>query len=264
MPEIAIIGGTGVYDPGLLNDAREFTQSNEYGDVTITVGWYKGVEVAFIPRHGAGHSVPPHLINYRANIQALYDLGVRTVIGTAAVGSLCQDYQPGDFVLAEQFLDFTKNRTNTFYEGGSKGVVHCDMTIPYCPEIRRALLQSGQQKGVRIHDGGVYVCTEGPRFETAAEIKMFAIMGGSLVGMTSVPEVCLARERGMCYANLSIVSNFAAGISPGILTHKEVLEIMRDSLGHVRGIILDSIENLTAERNCDCRRVLNEIKVNHK
>ncbi|HEX3011344.1 MAG TPA: S-methyl-5'-thioadenosine phosphorylase [Syntrophomonadaceae bacterium] len=262
MPEIAIIGGTGVYDPGLLDNPRQNLSHNEYGDVAVTIGCYQGTEIAFIPRHGAGHSVPPHLINYQANIKALYDLGVKTIIATAAVGSLCQDYIPGDFVLADQFLDYTKNRKNTFYEGGSKGVVHCDMTVPYCPAVRQALYQTGQVKGIRIHNGGVYVCTEGPRFETAAEIQMFRILGGSIIGMTSVPEVCLARELGICYANLSIVTNFAAGISPGILTHAEVVAMMNESLDHIRGLMLDSIKYLSAERSCDCRKIVNEVKVN--
>lgn len=264
MPEIAIIGGTGVYDPGLLENAREITEHNEYGDVMVTIGWYQGIEVAFIPRHGAGHSVPPHLVNYRANIKTLHNLGVNTIVATAAVGSLCPDYKPGDFVLAEQFLDFTKIRKNTFYEGGDRGVIHCDMTVPYCPEVRKVLYQTGQQRDLQIHNGGVYVCTEGPRFETAAEIQMFRIMGGSIIGMTSVPEVCLARELGMCYANLSIVTNFAAGISSGILTHSEVLEIMGNSLAHIRGLILDSVKNITADRKCDCRKILNIEKVNNK
>lgn len=264
MPEVAIIGGTGVYDPGLLEDAREIALNNEYGDTKVTIGSYQGLEVAFIPRHGAGHSVPPHLVNYRANMKTLHNLGVKTIIATAAVGSLRLDYKPGDFVLADQFLDFTKTRKNSFYEGGDKGVVHCDMTVPYCPEVREVLYQSGQQKELTIHNGGVYVCTEGPRFETAAEIQMFQIMGGSIIGMTSVPEVCLARELGMCYANLSIVTNYAAGISPGILTHSEVLEIMGNSLAHIRGLILDSVKNIKAERTCDCRKVLNMEKVNSK
>jgi 5'-methylthioadenosine phosphorylase len=264
MPEIAIIGGTGVYDPGLLENAREITAHNEYGDAVVTEGRYKGIEVAFIPRHGAGHSVPPHLINYRANIKALYNLGVKTIIATAAVGSLCADCRPGDFVLADQFLDFTKTRKSTFYEGGKMGVFHCDMTVPYCPEVRKALFLTGQKKNLRIHNGGVYVCTEGPRFETAAEIQMFRILGGTVIGMTSVPEVCLARELGMCYANLSIVTNYAAGISPSILTHAEVLEIMGRSLADVRGLILESLENIEADRKCDCRRILDEMKGNRK
>lgn len=264
MPEVAIIGGTGVYNPDLLEDAREIIQVNEYGEVKITVGLYQGREVAFIPRHGAGHSVPPHLINYRANIKALAQVGVKNIIATAAVGSLCEDYRPGDFVLADQFVDFTHARQNTFFTGGDKGVVHRDMTVPYCPEIRQIIYEMGRQMNLSVHNGGVYVCTEGPRFETAAEIQMFKILGGSVIGMTSVPEVCLARELGICYANVSIVTNFAAGISPGILTHEEVLEIMRNTRSQVRGLLFDSIINIPASKNCDCARSSDELEVTSK
>src|SRR5690606_19784165 len=133
------------------------------------------------------------LVNYRANIKALQEIGVKNIIATAAVGSLYSEFKPGSFVLADQFLDFTRTRKTTFYEGGDQGVVHCDMTVPYCPELRQALVTSGKEMEVAVHNGGTYVCTEGPRFETSAEIAMFKQMGGHLIGMTSVPEVCLAR-----------------------------------------------------------------------
>ncbi len=219
MINTAIIGGTGVYDPYLLDDTREVIQDTQYGTVKLVVGKYEGIEVAFIPRHGEKHSLPPHLINYRANIMALHLLGVKHIMATAAVGSLHFDYKPGQFALADQFIDFTRSRPSTFYEGGEDGVVHCDMTVPYCPELRNVLVKGGEDSGIKIINGGTYVCTEGPRFETAAEIGFFKQLGGHLVGMTSVPEVCLARELGMCYANISIITNFAAGIGPGLLSH---------------------------------------------
>ncbi len=258
MIKTAIIGGTGVYDPYLLEDAREIIQDTPYGKVKVICGGYKGIEIAFIPRHGEKHSVPPHLINYRANIMALKKLGVTNIIGTAAVGSLHFDFKPGQYVLADQFLDFTRNRPSTFYEGGEYGVVHCDMTIPYCPELRAALVKGGEEHGIKIDNGGVYVCSDGPRFETAAEIAMYKQLGGHLVGMTSVPEVCLARELGICYANISIVTNFAAGISPGVLTHSEVLEMMKGSLGNIRKILTASIKHIPDHPNCDCARILDE------
>ncbi|MGI5920128.1 MAG: S-methyl-5'-thioadenosine phosphorylase [Syntrophomonadaceae bacterium] len=255
MPEVAIIGGTGVYDPGLLTDTREYVQGTEYGDVKVLVGKHNGIEVAFIPRHGSKHSVPPHLINFRANIMALYKIGVRSILGTAAVGSLNYDYKPGEVVLADQFLDFTKQRISTFFEGGEQGVIHCDMTVPYCPELRKVLQHSADEKGINIHNGGVYVCTEGPRFETSAEIAMFKQLGGDIVGMTSVPEVCLARELGICYANVSIVTNFAAGISPKLLTHNEVVEVMGKSLSKLRSLLMDSIKGILLPRKCNCSSI---------
>ncbi|CFY05690.1 Methylthioadenosine phosphorylase (MTAP) [Syntrophomonas zehnderi OL-4] len=262
MPRIAVIGGTGVYDPALLDEVKKVTEKTRFGEVAVMVGKYRGEEIAFIPRHGADHSVAPHLINYRANIMALKQLGVDCIMATAAVGSLLLDYKPGEFVLADQFLDFTKVRKHTFYEGGADGVVHCDMTVPYCPELRQAIIKAGQEKGLTIHNGGTYVCTEGPRFETGAEIKMFQQLGGHVIGMTSVPEVCLARELGICYANLSFVTNYAAGISPGILTHAEVVEMMQGSINNIRYLIMESVGLIKEARSCDCRRILQEKRMN--
>ncbi len=261
MTRLAIIGGTGVYNPRILDDIRETVQRTPFGDVTVTIGSHAGEEIAFIPRHGALHSVPPHLINYRANIMALNMLGVKSILATAAVGSLNLDLEPGMFVLADQFLDFTRTRKSTFYEGGEQGVIHCDMTIPYCPELRQALNKAGEELGFSIQNGGTYVCTEGPRFETAAEISMFKQLGGDLVGMTSVPEVVLARELGICYANISIITNHAAGISPNILTHSEVLQVMKDSTSDVRQLMMESIKYIKADKNCDCAQILNETGV---
>ncbi|HZK43267.1 MAG TPA: S-methyl-5'-thioadenosine phosphorylase [Syntrophomonadaceae bacterium] len=261
MVKIAIIGGTGVYDPDLLDDIREVVQETKYGSVNVTIGNFEGQEVVFIPRHGSNHSVPPHLINYRANIMALKELGVENIIATAAVGSINLDLKPGDFVLADQFLDFTKVRNHTFFAGGDAGVTHCDMTIPYCPRVRKAIEEAGKVESKKIHNGGVYVCTEGPRFETAAEIDMFKILGGDLIGMTSVPEVTLARELGICYGNISIVTNFAAGISSTILTHSEVVEKMQTTIADVRVLIMNAIKHLDNETSCDCAKILDETEM---
>lgn len=261
MVKTAIIGGTGVYDPSFLDDVEEFVQDTRYGQVKGAKGKYEGIEVAFIPRHGVDHSVPPHMINYRANIMALKNLGVENIIATAAVGSLNFDIKPGQYILADQFLDFTKMRKNTFYEGGDDGVVHCDITEPYCPEIRQALVKASSDKGVKLDNGAVYVCTEGPRFETKAEILMFKQLGGHLVGMTGVPEVCLARELEICYASICVITNFAAGISTGILSHEEVIEMMAGKIKELRSIIMSSLKHIPIKKNCECRNVLNKAGV---
>ncbi len=262
MLNTAIIGGTGIYNPDALEERRDILQETQYGAVAITVGSYKGMELAFIPRHGAKHSVPPHLVNYRANILALYQLGVRNILATAAVGSLNYEFKPGHFVLVDQFLDFTKSRPSSFYEGGEQGVVHCDMTVPYCPSLRSALMEAAASLNYQVSNGGVYVCTEGPRFETAAEISVFKLLGGDVVGMTSVPEVCLARELGICYATVATITNFAAGISPNILTHSEVYEVMKNNTAAVRQLLLESTLLISAqETRCDCARILEEVKV---
>lgn len=253
---IAIIGGTGVYDPALLTEVREESVTTPYGEAAFLRGFYQKQEVIFLNRHGKGHSVPPHLINYRANIQALQMAGATQIIATAAVGSLNPDYPPGSIVMPDQFLDFTKVRRQTFYEGGPAGVVHCDMTVPYCPNLRALISQVGETRQIATFNGGTYVCTEGPRFETAAEIKMFKSLGGDLIGMTSVPEVNLSRELGLCYANLSVVTNFAAGILPQPLSHQEVLAAMRESIGRLRVLMLESVLAFAVLEPCNCADIL--------
>lgn len=249
---LAIIGGTGVYDPRILENIREEIITTPYGDAKVRIGTYQGEEVAFLARHGTNHSVPPHLINYRANIYALKMLGVERVIATTAVGSVNRNMKPGDFVIIDQFLDFTKHREHTFFEGGEAGVVHTDVTEPYCPECRQVLLAAATEVGINAHQTGTYVCTEGPRFETPAEIRMFATLGGDLVGMTNVPEVVLAREIGLCYATVSMVTNFAAGISPTNLTHDEVLEVMAANSENLKRLVMATLTRIPAERHCTC------------
>ncbi|MFZ5591989.1 MAG: S-methyl-5'-thioadenosine phosphorylase [Bacillota bacterium] len=252
---IAVIGGTGVYDPEILSDLREEQLSTPYGQVQLKIGSYQGREVAFMTRHGADHSVPPHLVNYRANIAALRQLGVKSIFATAAVGSLNMDFAPRHFVLVDQFLDFTKGRPSTFVE---QGVVHLDMTEPYCPELRQVLLRAARELELPCHPAGTYVCTEGPRFETPAEIKMFKMLGGDLVGMTSVPEVVLAREAEICYATVAMVTNYAAGISSSKLSHQEVVEIMTDNGANLRRLLMRAISLLPPERDCACHHALAE------
>lgn len=245
-PRLAIIGGTGVYDPSMLSNLREETVKNQYGETLVRIGEYQGLEVVFMQRHGKGHTVPPHLVNYRANIWALKELGVERVIATTAVGSTNKAFGPGHFVLPDQFLDFTKVRKHTFFEGGEQGVVHTDVTQPYSPEIRQVLHDCAKEVGVQVHNGGCYVCFEGPRFETPAEIKMTQILGGDLVGMTNVPEVTLAREAQLGYAVISMVTNYAAGISETDLTHEEVLEVMAANGANLKQLIMLSLPRIAA------------------
>lgn len=252
--DFAIIGGTGVYDPDMLENLREQTVDTPYGEAAVRIGGFKGRDVVFLNRHGAGHALPPHRVNYRANIWALRQLGVRRVLGTAAVGSLNPAMQPGDLVLADDFLDFTKSRVTTFFEGGEEGVVHVDVTEPYCPDLRAQLASIARQENLRCHDGGVYVCCEGPRFESPAEIRMFQRLGGDLVGMTNIPEVVLARELGLCYSLVCMVTNLAAGISATPLTHEEVLEVMAENGQRLRRLAMGLLERLPeAKPTCNCQ-----------
>lgn len=256
MIKIGIIGGTGVYDPRMLDNVRQLEITTPYGMVEYKVGDFAGKSIAFIPRHGRKHSIAPHLINYRANIWAMKKIGVSSILATAAVGSLHLPMKLGDFVLVDQFIDFTKNRVNTFYEGGERGVVHVDVTNPYCDSLRENLLTIAENIGIEIHPRGTYVCTEGPRFETPAEIAMFSKMGGHLVGMTNVPEVVLAREAEICYATIAMVTNFAAGISGNPLTYGEVMTVMKQNTENLKTLLMNTIEKIDIEADCHCQHAL--------
>ncbi len=253
--DVAIIGGTGVYDPGLLTDLRELQVETEYGSVVATAGRFGELEAVFLQRHGKGHSVPPHRVNYRANIWALRELGVRWVMATTAVGSFNPECAPGDLVVIDQFIDFTRDRPYTFYDGGERGVVHTDVSDPYCSEVRSLLIESAAQEGIEVHTSGTYVCTEGPRFETPAEIRMFQRWRADVGGMTNVPGAVLAREAGLCYAVVSLVSNWAAGIQKTPLTHEEHLRVM-DEHGHKLGALFArALRGLPLPRECGGKNV---------
>ncbi|MCL5046389.1 MAG: S-methyl-5'-thioadenosine phosphorylase [Actinobacteria bacterium] len=254
MVKIAIIGGSGVYDPRILENTREERVETPYGVAALKVGTYQGEEVGFMPRHGEKHSVPPHKVNYRANIWALKELGVERVMATAAVGSVNPAMKPGDFVIVDDFLDFTKTRVYTFFDGDEMGVVHTDFTEPYCQEVRGVLLRAARELRIPVHDGGVYVCMEGPRYETPAEIRMVQRLGGDLVGMTNAPEVVLAKELGLCYGLVAMVTNLAAGISPVPLAHQEVLAVMDANAEKIKSLAMRTIEVMPRERRCCCRR----------
>lgn len=256
MSRLAIIGGTGVYDPQVFDSVTDKTIDTPYGKADYTSGQYKGREIIFMARHGKGHTVAPHKINYRANIWALYRLGVKFIISTTAVGSLKEDMKPGDFVITDQFLDFTKSRVNTFFEEGT--VVHADMTTPYDSYLREVIFKAGTSLGYDMHDGGTYVCTEGPRFETPAEIAMYAALGAHTVGMTNVPEVVLANEAEIAYATISMVTNYGSGISEHPLTHHEVTDIMKDLSSHLQALLLKIIDAVDVNRDVPAHHRLAE------
>ncbi len=260
MIRAGIIGGTGLYDPRHFGEAEETEVQTPYGPVTLYVVETKEMEVVFLPRHGVEHSLLPHQINYRGNIWALKELEVDSVLATAAVGSLNKDLKPGDLLLLEQFIDFTKGRPSTFFEKLGDAY-HVDVTQPYCPFLRQKLVETTSQLGIKLHTSAVYVCTEGPRFETAAEIVAFQKLGADVVGMTNVPEVVLAREAEMCYAALAMVSNMAAGIAQGELTAMEVREKVAQMNLYVKKIFKETLPKLGEERGCNCRQSLKKAKM---
>lgn len=248
----AIIGGTGVYDPGLLENTAHRVIGTPYGEVNVEVGTYQEREIVFLARHGSDHSVAPHRINYRANIWALKALGVKHIIATNAVGSVNRTMRPGDLVILDQFLDFTKARESTFFDGDRSDVTHIDVTDPYCNTLRKFLISQGEKLGLNVHARGCYACFEGPRYETAAEVQMTSILGGDVVGMTNVPEVVLAREAGICYGTICMVTNMGAGISENPLTHTEVVELMSKNIASVRDLALQTIAALPLDSRCLC------------
>lgn len=255
--EIAIIGGSGLYSMAALKRARTTVVKTPYGDSPeLLLGRLHGREVVFLPRHGKGHTIPPHLINHRANLWALRKLGVKRVFATTSCGSANLRMRPGELVLLTQFIDFTKRRPQTFYEGGKGGVAHIDVAEPYCPELREVLIKTARKLGPKVHPRAVYACTEGPRFETAAEVKGLRMLGSDVVGMTNVPECILARELEMCYVAVGLITNFAAGISKKKLTYTEVVEIIKGNIGRVQELLLEAVPNVPKRRSCPCSRAL--------
>lgn len=220
-------------------DVRDMEKKNtRYGECFMGRSTVSGKEVLLVPRHGPSYSLPPHRINYRAILRSVKDAGASYVIATNAVGSINRRMKPKDLVVPDQILDFTKGRTETFFDGEG-GVIFTDVTNPYSESIRNALYKAAKRSKIRIHSSGTYVCTEGPRFETAAEIEMFSRLGGDVVGMTGVPEAFLARELGLEYATLCVVTNWAAGIAKQV-SHAEVLKIMEDA-GPVARDLIESV-----------------------
>ena len=209
----AIIGGSGLAKLSALSNTRRQVMRSPYGEPSgaLTFGELGGREVAFLARHGYGHTIAPHEVNYRANIWALTQLGVRGVFSVATVGGVRDDLGPGTLVVPDQIIDYTHSRKSTFFEGAEARVTHIDFTLPYSARLRALLLDSARAIGEPVVDGATYACTQGPRLETAAEIERIARDGGDLVGMTGMPEAALAREAGLDYAALGVVVNHAAG-----------------------------------------------------
>ena len=250
--KVAFIGGTGMKS---FVEFESFTRvGTPYGpSPLISFGKLVGVEVAFLPRHGELHEFPPHMVNYRANIWALRSLGVERILATSATGAINPDYNVGDIAILKDFLDFTAVRPRTFYDKAP--VTHVDFSDPFCPELREALINAAGKKKQKIWKDTVYVCMEGPRYETPAEIEMLRSLGGDLVGMTVVSEAVLARELEMCYACLSFVSNMAAGMQKRI-TSDEVAEVSRKMMPKIQEVLEETVRNIPKRRSCSCSYTL--------
>jgi 5'-methylthioadenosine phosphorylase len=253
--EIGIIGGTGLYDPELLKNVKEVTVDTPYGAPSdaITIGELEGRNVAFLPRHGKKHTIRPTDVNSRANIFALKKLGVTRILAPSAVGSLKEDYKPGDVVFVDQFIDRTTKREQSFYTDNK--VCHISVAEPMCPEIRQTLIAITKDGDIRAHATGTYVCIEGPRFSTKAESKLFRSWDADIIGMTLVPECVLAREAEICYASISTVTDYDVWKDHPVCAD-EVVDTMKASVERVKQIILEAAVRLPKESGCECKNAL--------
>jgi 5'-methylthioinosine phosphorylase len=217
MNNLAIIGGTGLDSMGIMQVDKREVVTTPFGEPSgaVTRGNLFGQEVLFLPRHGYTHNLPPHRVNYRANLWALRELGAKHILAVAAVGGIRSDMAPGRLVVPDQIIDYTWGRSSTFFEDHLEAVTHIDFTHPYCEGLRQLLLKAAFAGSIDIVDGGTYGATQGPRLETLAEIERLERDGCHLVGMTGMPEAALARELGLCYAGCSVVANWAAGKGEG-------------------------------------------------
>lgn len=253
--EIAIIGGTGVYDPRLLEDAKQLTTRTAYGPPSdiIEVGKLRGRSVAFLPRHGRKHTIRPSDVNSRANIFALKKLGVQRIIAPSTVGSLKEEFKPGDIVLIDQFIDRTTKREQSFYT--KEQVCHISVAEPMCSELRQNLKAAADRLDIKTHDTGTYVCIEGPRFSTKAESRMFRMWGADVVGMTLVPECVLAREAEICYSCIATVTDYDVWKDEPVCVDT-VRKTMKENVEKLKKIIAEAIPQIPKKRGCDCQNAL--------
>lgn len=255
--EIGIIGGTGLYDADMLGDARDVKIETRYGTPSdsVTLGTFMGREAAFLPRHGRGHRIAPHMINYRANIDALRQLGVRRIVAVSAVGSLQEALAPGDLALPSQFIDHTRTRAGSFTEEGK--IIHISVADPFCPELGRCVLESARGLGKKLHEDCTYVCIEGPRFSTRAESALFRSWGAHVIGMTLVPECQLAREARICYTSVAMVTDYDVWAERPV-SADEVRRTIASNTETIRGMLGDIVERIPQDAACACAAALGE------
>jgi len=247
---IGVFGGSGFYE--FIDNAAAVTVDTPYGApaAPYMVGSVDGVDVAFLPRHGANHELPPHIVNFRANVWGMRELGVSCVIGPSAVGSLQEGYAPGEFAVADQLVDRTAGRERTFFDGPE--VEHLSFADPYCENLRQVAIEGLRGVGATAHDGGTIVVIQGPRFSTRAESAFYAAQGWELINMTQEPEVALCRELEMCYVNISVITDYDVGVAgerPAV-THEEVLSGFESSLGMLRNAVRSMLPVMASQHDC--------------
>jgi 5'-methylthioadenosine phosphorylase len=251
---IGVIGGSGITGVFGGRATRSHRVGSPWGAPSgpVEEGEVGGVRVLFLARHGPGHSIPPHRVNYRANVDALATLGADAIVTVSSVGSLKEELAPGTFVLPSQFVDFTKQRPTTYFDGGR--VVHVSLADPFCPDLTRRATEVGRAEGTPFEGGKTYVCVEGPRFSTRAESAYFRGFA-DVIGMTLVPEVTLARERALCYLCLAMVTDYDVWAERPVDT-REILETMRRNADRMQAILGAMIPRLAAAPDCACRSAL--------
>lgn len=251
---IGIFGGSGLYQ--LLEGAEEVRLDTPFGPPSdhLWMGEVSGRRVAFMPRHGRDHTIPPHKINFRANLWAMHKAGARRVLAPCAVGSLQRPFAPGDVVIPDQFVDRTWGRPDSYWEGPV--VRHLSAAEPYCPELGGEAALAAQRQGAKVHRDQTLVVIQGPRFSTRAESRWYSGQGWGVIGMTGYPEAVLARELGLCYTAIAMVTDYDAGLEgePGILpvTHEQVLKVFAANLDRIRRILFDLVEHLPERASCGC------------
>jgi len=256
--EIGVFGGSGFYE--WLAGAEPVTVETPYGppSAPIAVADVGGRRVAFLPRHGPRHTIPAPFVNYRANVWAMRELGVRRIIGPSPVGSLQPELHPGDLVICDQFIDRTTGRSDTYYRGPE--VVHISAADPYCPELRALAGGVAHEQSLRFRPNGTVVVVQGPRFSTRAESRWYSRMGWDIVGMTQYPEVILARELEMCYLNLSLVTDYDAGVegAPEVaaVQAQDVMRVLAANIARVRDLLATLIPIIPITPSCNCQRSL--------
>lgn len=254
--DIGVFGGSGFYS--FLSNVMEIEVDTPYGKPSdkIAIADYAGKKIAFLPRHGKAHQFPPHMIPYRANLYAMKKLGATKILAPTASGSLKPEIKPGDFVICDQFVDRTTGRKDTFFDGPV--TKHISPAHPYCSELRQIAINTGKDLGITTHEKGTVVVIQGPRFSTVAESRWFSKMGWDVINMTQYPEVYLAKELGICYANIALVTDYDAGLEgrddiPPV-TEEEVLKVFDENNEKVKKMLFEIIKRIdTDSKNCDCQ-----------
>ena len=256
--DVGVFGGSGFYN--FLDIKEEISVKNRYGRPSdrIIIGELGGIRIAFLPRHGRDHVLPPHRINYRANVYAMKEIGVQQIFGPCAAGSLQPGIKPGDFVVCDQFVDRTNCRADTFYDGPH--TTHISTAEPYCPIMRKTVIEAAKEIGIKCHEKGTVVVVQGPRFSTKSESRWYSGQGWEVINMTQYPEVTLARELEICYVNISLITDYDAGLegNPDIkpVSGQDIIKIFEENNEKLRELLFRAIPKVTKVRECVCATAL--------